>query len=498
MIRMLLSVSATFALFLAPALSASEIVSARVIRPSTPIACSKTSGLGALSSPDTLVQIALLYPTGWNTIAFGDTDHDERNEAVFYWRDPNWEWHYVILEEQGSNVYSQEYVGPQLIPWAIGDLDQDGKAEIIGQVGYYVHVYESADATSYPSQLVWSSPALSNVEGFTTIGDTDRDGKMEIIHSVNFGSFLYIFENSGDNGYTLAFSTHTGSQDDGEKVIADLDGDGLVEIAFCGHRGQLHVYESPADNTWVETFSDTTELRNANGAEGGVDTDGNGIPELFIAGDRSADYQKTTLVYEANGDNQFAVVATLLLLGDNSAGGATNAIGDLDGAGLAEYVFVGAFGLFVYAASGPGTWELQSETLDPTPSGYYNGVQTFDVNKNGRQEVFWDSFGPPIMVLERPPRTSDSGPLDTARLEPLRVLPNPLRGRGIVVAPLSAQDAERLTVYDAKGRLVESLGVAKTGSRAWDPSRLSAGVYYVQLENRHGLPLARGRATILR
>lgn len=203
--------------------------------------------------------VAELPPVLYNQIAFGDTDHDGRNEIVFYVND-DLVFKYWIMEEQGSNTYTLEYEGPPLVPYATGDLDGDGKSEIIGQRGYQIQVYESVDASSYPTQLVWSSPPMSNIIGDATVGDTDRDGKMEIIHSINGPSYLIIFENTGDDTYEEVFSTYTVWQDESEKVVADLDGDGLIEIAFCGSSGVVSVFESPADNQWSLTWRDSTGL----------------------------------------------------------------------------------------------------------------------------------------------------------------------------------------------------------------------------------------------
>jgi hypothetical protein len=115
-----------------------------------------------------------------------------------------------------------------LIPYATGDLDRDGKAGVIGQHGYEIHVYASVDPESYPTRLVWSSPNLSSVTGHTTVGDTERDGRMEIIHSRNpfaGDSQLYIYENTADDTYEQVYWTVVGVGANREKVVADLDGD---------------------------------------------------------------------------------------------------------------------------------------------------------------------------------------------------------------------------------------------------------------------------------
>lgn len=126
-----------------------------------------------------LAEVDFSYYPG---MAFGDTDHDGANELAFTGGSNS----YRIWEHQGGNVYSLVATGTSdFLTYAMGDVDRDGRSEIIGQTSGYVQVHESVDASSHPSQLAWSSPYLSNVGGYTTVGDTDRDGRMEIIHSVN-------------------------------------------------------------------------------------------------------------------------------------------------------------------------------------------------------------------------------------------------------------------------------------------------------------------------
>ena len=474
----------------------SSVKPVRILYPTGPLDRARTYDAPSISSQDTLIEVSQLYPMGGQSIAFGDTDYDNRFEAIFYWRDQNWEWHYVILEEQGSNVYTEEYVGAELEPYTVGDLDEDGKAEIVGQFGYFIQVYESVDATSYPTQLVWSSPSLSNVLGFMTTGDTDRDGNMEIIHSVNFagGNYLYIFENTGDNSFAQVFGEFVAAQHVAAKVVADLDGDGLIEIAFCGLHGWLHVYESPADNTWIETDRDTTGLRNAYAAVGGVDTDGNGTPELFVAGEGDADFRKQTIVYEAVADNQFARVATLLT-NEFGAGGSSNALGDFKGTGELQYVTRTTDHLWFYEATAIGEWTVCSQMTNQT----HSAVQTFDVNRNGKSELFWDSFQFPTLVLEYPPRTSGVGPFERRGLEMLILSPNPCRARATVFAQTGSVQAEWLTVYDVAGRLVERRSLRNgQAPLVWYTNGLSAGMYFLQLENHRGIPVARGRGITIR
>lgn len=299
-----------------------------------------------------------------------------------------------------------------MIPYAAGDLDKDGKAEIIGQTGFKVQVYESVDSTSYPTELVWSSPDLSNVGGNTTIGDTDRDGRMEIIHSQNFfggNSNLIIFENTGDDTFEQVYSsTVFGNASSGEKAITDLDGDGLLEIAFIGGGGWVYVYESPANDTWEVIWTDLTGMHNSYATEGGLDTDGNGKPELFVYGQVfGASVYWTTMVYEASGDDEFARVATFSVE-DPYTGATHNALGNLDGAGFEEYLMDSHVGLWIYRATSEGQWSQIEYIDDPHPNKTHAGVYAYDVNRNGKPEVIWEGW--PTTVIYEPPslRTSQT------------------------------------------------------------------------------------------
>jgi len=282
----------------------------------------------------------------------------------------------------------------------------------------------------------------------------------------------------------------------------------LLEIAFSGEFGILHVYESPSDNVWIETFTDTTVLRNSTALAGGKDTDGNGVPELFVGGELDQGFQKTTLIYEATGDNQFAQVASLSTPVFN-IGGAKNTIGDMDGTGKIQYVFGTGPALFIYQASAIGQWDLRLTVPDPSQLSFYEGVHLFDANQNGRMELFWDSFVLPTLVLEHPAIATDVNngsngnagnglePLGMASLAPY---PNPCRTGATILLQAAAKNAARFSVYNVAGRLVERrfLRPGQAGSVYWQARGLSAGVYLLQLENSAGVPVAKGRGTVVR
>jgi len=327
----------------------------------------------------------------------------------------------------------------------------DGRSEIIGQVSGFVYVIESSDELSLPSQLVWSSPYLSNILGIPTIGDTDRDGRMEILQSVNgtgSTSSLAIFENSGDNAFTFVFNgILSGPSSAGEKLIADLDGDGRLEIALCGSPGWLHVFESPCNDVWILTSREWTGLYNAYTIDGGRDTDLNGKREIFVMGtlftDSLAYY--STVIYESTGDNSFSPQETIIL--GEGVGVGSSAMCNVDAVGEEEYLAIDpGVGIRVFHAHVPGTWGLVGTVFGPGGI-----VHAFDLNRNGLPEVIWLYFT--TRIFEHPGTTTNptSPPSLQARLD---IVPNPCRTQ--VSLRFSHREIDMTFIaYDIRGRLVE-------------------------------------------
>ncbi len=424
-------------------------------------------------------------------MAFGDTDHDGNMELAFTGGRPTT---YRIWEHRGGNVYSLEASGSSyLITYALADLDQDGRGELIGQTSGYVQVFESVNAQSHPSQLVWTSPYLSNVVGSTAVGDTDGDGKMEIIQSVNGSGGLVIFECIGDNTFSLVFSgSVSGTADTGEKLIADLDGDGRPEIALCGSPGYLNVLESTADNVWVRTFATWTGMWNAHAIDGGSDTDGNGKPEIFVTGNMP-NYAYTTMVYEASGNDSFTRVATLSSNG-SGVGSLGCSVCNVDASGSEEFLMATpAPTIQVFRAIAPGVWSLVGTVYGPGGGG---DVRTFDLNKNGIPEVIWPYTTTRIFEHRD---TVTEVPVGAAwQPAALTIGPSPCQSPAALQFTLGDRTAVAFTVFDPRGRIVHRQSVAESGRPViWQPQGLPAGSYFVKIEDIHGRTLATGKAAIV-
>src|SRR5262249_31270692 len=248
---------------------------------------------------------------------------DGAAELFFFAVTPDLNGVFRILESDGDGHFLRVFDGPSADPIAFGDIDQDGRADLVCQYGAALYVYESPDEHSYPSQLVWQSPPITTQVGECEIADTDMDGRLEIVY-LSYPNNLVIFECEGDNSYVeklrLQRDIASGGASEtaqgiyspwvGERLLWDLNENGRPEIAK-GYFGELHIYESTADDTWEEIFADSTGLVNARVIAGGMDTDGNGKKEMFLGGEDPTTSERNVFIYEADGNRSFRRVATL-------------------------------------------------------------------------------------------------------------------------------------------------------------------------------------------
>ncbi len=256
---------------------------------------------------------------------------------------------------------------------------------------------------------------------------------------------------------------------------------------------------------WLPTFFDSTGLDNAYAVTGGVDTDGNGRPELFVSGDsQEVPGQRRTFVYEAAGDNCFTRVAMLPYY-DAHRGGLRSCVANLDAIDRNEFVLRVNQKLLVYESDAPGQWSIVLTFSDPDVDGTHVGVLPFDANRNGRPELFWTETGNAAfgntLVLEHTAVSPAQLPFDPAPAgERLSIFPNPCRTKAtLILAGRSRTISSTIATFDASGRLVSRFAVPAGVDRLpWSPVTVPPGIYFLRLEAATGAPLAHGRVTVIR
>lgn len=342
-----------------------------------------------------LAQVGTLVAPMYNSMAGGDSDEDGFFEAYMYIKDNigGWTYTYRIYESDGNHNYTQAFQAAEgLIPYAFGDTDGDGLPEVIGQWSSWIYVFESPQPGRLATNLVWQSPAVVNVTGYTTIGDLDQDGSWEIIHTQNsFGADnrLIVWENTGNNQYQEVYNQQVSNSNLGTKAIADFDGDGAMEIAFTSGSGDVYVFESTGNDNLQLVYHGNMNTANAYACVLTNDMDGNGRPEFACEGSNS-NLGWVTQIYEAVDDNQYQIRQEIAIY-DGYFGVPGLAAGDFDGDGVDELVIQCAQSIHVYKWNGL-QWS-EEESVPENFGSILHGVFAYDGDDNGYDEVFWLGIG---------------------------------------------------------------------------------------------------------
>jgi len=350
-----------------------------------------------VSGTDTLFG-GVPYDAGRGILSGTDLDQDGNKEV------------WITSYENGGQVFCFEEAGTDTLAfvWAsaeitadystprdihTGDLDGDGKGEIIFHVGRWtgednpdagLHVYEWDGITDngYGTEAAFrvdlynalnDSLAESRVEGFS-VGDIDSDGQDEILLANNGGSNPYYQTQDGSTPYSedrfIIMSVSGGIGDFGttiveeysmsprdvnkdgirnnslgggspqDIVICDTDGDGLLEAA-CFSWNNLAVFFIEATDTNTYTIGDTTYLKLTPGDDWTLgasvaDMDGDGKDEVYVTG---------------YGDGSLFVITDAD--GDATSLDQTGTAAD-DWAGNTEVAVIGSVSLGVSATAGFG------------------------------------------------------------------------------------------------------------------------------------------------
>ena len=231
-----------------------------------------------------------------------------------------------VLKWQRGGCYSSWCETGWYSSPVIADINQDGKAEVVGS-GYSVVALDGASGT-----LLWrvnsghdrTTPTAGNV-GRTwpsiAVADVDLDGLVEIV-TAHGGGWVSVY--SGSGYFKPGWPLHPVPEEFRSLAIADLDGDGKLEILAAATRSynQWFVFEPNGTSragAWPQHYPDsdtngyTAGCYNENLAAGDIDADGRG--ELigpsdvhYIAAFEDTGQQvRASTIYGTNPDNSARV-----------------------------------------------------------------------------------------------------------------------------------------------------------------------------------------------
>ncbi|UCG42670.1 MAG: VCBS repeat-containing protein, partial [candidate division WOR-3 bacterium] len=282
-------------------------------------------------------------------------------------------------------------------PYDAGDIDRDGKADLVGEICYvrdpYVYkvlcTIESRSPDSYPDSLNWVIPDSNSASGANRryYVDLDQDSNWEI--STHWSRTCALFENVGDNRESLVYR----GPPYGPRAFGDFDQNGRMD-AF-GWIASYHecVVECTGDNEYQVVCSLSVGRPNGYDAFAGEDADNNGKPEIFAVYDiPGVGWKHVLYMFEATAEHEYAFYAIdSFTTGDPGDGGSVCA--DLDGDNVDEVIWTTRIPMWILKSTGPHQFERVAGWYSDHGRLRLTICNVADFNRNGYNEIYASGEG---------------------------------------------------------------------------------------------------------
>jgi len=223
----------------------------------------------------------LLGDSHWETLALG-SDYNSQLAYISAWRAdgslPNKNFPIQIADQNPVNTWLNR------TRFLVGDVDGDGKKEIVAQEGLSSTTFTLGLFANDGSPRAWSVPVLTGMPEAMIAADLDHNGKLETILVLYSGTsndqaIMHVFQPDGTErvGWPVVLP-NPNQYSESFLAVGDLNQDGHYEIIYS-HETYLYVLKD--DGT---IFSNAWPLQaSANIGYGSVvigDVDGDGFPEI--------------------------------------------------------------------------------------------------------------------------------------------------------------------------------------------------------------------------
>ena len=212
---------------------------------------------------------------------------------------------------------------PQVNNIALGDMDGDGKLDIVAGEGNTANAVSVFRNTSTPGSLTTNSfaaPVNFSLGGWgdgVALGDLNGDGKPDVAADTQLANWLSLFQNKSSPGSFTTSSLgsrvdlSSGSNPNGVS-IGDLNGDGRPEIVLANsYSGTISIYQnSTPASLFITTQPQSQTVCAESTVSFSVTATGNGLTYQW--------YLNTNGVITDGGEYSGSQTATLTLTGVNT------------------------------------------------------------------------------------------------------------------------------------------------------------------------------------
>lgn len=362
--------------------------------------CGGTIDINSLA---TKVDIATL--TGPYPIAIGDLDGDGKADLVI----TNFINHLLSIYRNTSNGGVVSFApkinyatGTSPIDISIGDLDGDGKPELI------VANYGNASISIYKNTCAIGTISFGTGVAFTTgtnpcsvsIGDLNKDGKPDLAIANISSNTVSIFKNISVNGvisFVAKTDISTGASPSAV-TIGDLDMDGKPDLAIANYNDSTaSVFQNTSINGTISFAPKTDFIVGKNpGSISAGDLNADGFPELSV-GNRSANTISILQNSSSTGSISFSPKVSF----SSGANPKNISITDIDGDGQPDITSVNAnsntISLFKNTSIS-GTISFAPKTDFPVGTSPYS-LTTGDLDGDGKPEIISTNYSSATISL---------------------------------------------------------------------------------------------------
>jgi hypothetical protein len=225
------------------------------------------------------------------SVALGDMDGDGKLDIAIVNRGDNT---ISVLRNTGSvgnlSFAAKTDFATSVLPWsiAIGDMDGDGRPDLaVANLGAnsasILRNTSSVGSLSFDNKIDLTTGATPRA---VAIGDIDGDGKAELVTANQGENSVSVFRNTGSAG-TISFAAKTDfttGQAPLSVAIGDLDGDGKLDVSAGNFTDNTVSVLRNTSSVGTLGFAAKTDFATGSAPSGVAfgDIDGDGKPELAI------------------------------------------------------------------------------------------------------------------------------------------------------------------------------------------------------------------------
>ncbi|HDD60482.1 MAG TPA: VCBS repeat-containing protein, partial [Euryarchaeota archaeon] len=250
--------------------------------------------IGKSSSSDSSHTVYGIYPARINNDTWPDIVLYQTNSYQFYWfENPANTSFYSNSSNKGTNwtrhlAFSPSYGSPQR--FAVGDVDSDGLDDIVTMLtGYRGSIYFHKNPGSSGTWSRYTVTSYLYYASNLAVGDIDDDGYADIVASYNYRPKRLVWFDSGGSPTSGSWTQRTidsGLNNPSAFYVQDMDGDDDGDIILLeGTDRQVIMYENSGsgDGTeWKSNFVEVGSIKDYRGAKS-VDFDGDGDQDIVVA-----------------------------------------------------------------------------------------------------------------------------------------------------------------------------------------------------------------------